>query len=426
MSLKLSDSMHSPVEGKDKKQPQKPTVRFKPYTPAPEPEKLKPQKTIKEEKVKGDKPTESANPVTTQPARTAKKSIKQSFVSKSWLPTLMWCLSGAMVLALIGVSLSFAGVFGKNDEPSDVAEEVSIESIGAPLPVYAPFELIPLRRTAKQQTIIPERSSTNVTSYPVEALDSVFGVAAKFGLSPYSIIWANDFLESNPQMLSVGMVLNIPPIDGAYYEWQENDTLDSIAGKYMVEPFVILEWPGNHLDLADPHIEPGQYVFIPGGIGKIESFDSPDPYTPNSAVAKSLMNACEINPGYSWGTGGFIWPTVNRSVSGFNYDPTTHKGIDIGGLLGDAVWAADSGVVIWAASMSGGYGQVVFIQHDTSYHVYHTVYAHLSSISVKCGQSVYQGQVIGAVGNSGNSYGAHLHFELRQDGGFLNPLWYLN
>ncbi len=421
MSLKLSDSMHAPVPGKVKKKPQKPAVRFKPYSPAPEPEKLKPRKGSREEM-----PAVPEESLAAEPSRSMARIKRQSPASNKWLSTAMWCLCGAMVLALIGVSLSFAGVLGKNDEASAIPEETSVENTGAALPQYAPFELIPLRRTARHQTIIPERSSTSMTSYPVEALDSVFGVADKFELSPYSIIWSNQFLENNPQMLSVGMVLNIPPTDGAYYEWQENDTLESVSGKYKVDPAAILEWPGNHLDLADPQIEPGQYVFIPGGIGKIESFDSPDPYTPNSAVAKSLMNACEIVPGYSWGTGNFIWPTSNRSVSGFNYDPVTHKGIDIGGLLGDAVWAADSGVVIWAASMSGGYGQVVFIQHDTSFNVYHTVYAHLSSISVKCGQSVYQGQVIGAVGNSGNSYGAHLHFELRQDGGFLNPLWYLN
>jgi len=85
---------------------------------------------------------------------------------------------------------------------------------------------------------------------------------------------------------------------------------------------------------------------------------------------------------------------------------------------GDAIFASDSGVVIYAGAISGGYGNMVMIDHGNGYQ---TLYAHLSTINVSCGQSVYQGQVIGGCGSTGNSTGAHLHFEIRLNGGFINP-----
>jgi murein DD-endopeptidase MepM/ murein hydrolase activator NlpD len=65
---------------------------------------------------------------------------------------------------------------------------------------------------------------------------------------------------------------------------------------------------------------------------------------------------------------------------------------------------------------------MVMIDHGTT--GYQTLYAHMSNFSVHCGQSVYQGQYIGALGNTGNSTGPHLHFEIRYLGGFVNP-WYV-
>jgi len=87
---------------------------------------------------------------------------------------------------------------------------------------------------------------------------------------------------------------------------------------------------------------------------------------------------------------------------------------------GDAIFASDSGVVIYSGPIGGGYGNLVAIDHGLGWL---TLYAHLSAISVKCGQSVYRGQVIGACGSVGNATGPHLHFEVRKDGGntFVNP-----
>ena len=98
-----------------------------------------------------------------------------------------------------------------------------------------------------------------------------------------------------------------------------------------------------------------------------------------------------------------------------------HQAIDAQCFQGDSIFASDSGVVIYAGAISGGYGNLVAIDHQNGYL---TLYAHLSGFNVACGQSVSQGQVIGFCGSTGNSTGAHLHFEVRQNGGFINP-WHV-
>jgi murein DD-endopeptidase MepM/ murein hydrolase activator NlpD len=86
------------------------------------------------------------------------------------------------------------------------------------------------------------------------------------------------------------------------------------------------------------------------------------------------------------------------------------------------VYAADSGVVVYAAGIGGGYGLMVMIDHGNGFH---TLYAHLSKAIVGCGSNVAQGQTIAYSGSSGNSTGPHLHFEIRYNGAFVNPHDYM-
>ena len=98
-----------------------------------------------------------------------------------------------------------------------------------------------------------------------------------------------------------------------------------------------------------------------------------------------------------------------------------HTGLDLAGSTGSPVYASDGGTVSFAG-WSGGYGKVIKINHGNGYETY---YAHLSSINVKSGQKVAKGEMIGRVGNTGNSTGPHLHFEIRLNGQTLNPAKYI-
>jgi len=127
------------------------------------------------------------------------------------------------------------------------------------------------------------------------------------------------------------------------------------------------------------------------------------------------------------GSGGMVWPVNGPVTSPFcerRAWESCHPGVDIGVPSGTPIRAAQSGRValIQSTGASGGYGNFTCIQHSGAVS---TCYAHQSSIGVSMGQSVSQGQVIGAVGCTGRCFGDHLHFEVRVNGAVTNPMNYL-
>ena len=122
---------------------------------------------------------------------------------------------------------------------------------------------------------------------------------------------------------------------------------------------------------------------------------------------------------------GFIWPIDGVLTSPFGERwGRMHEGIDVGAAEGTPIRAADDGTVILMQSEyeSGGYGNYTCIDHGGGLS---TCYAHQSGFATSSGTSVSQGDLIGYVGNTGNSYGAHLHFEVRINGAATDPLGYL-
>ncbi|WP_342377528.1 murein hydrolase activator EnvC family protein [Bacillus thuringiensis] len=110
--------------------------------------------------------------------------------------------------------------------------------------------------------------------------------------------------------------------------------------------------------------------------------------------------------------GGFIKPAAGSKTSGFGVRSIdNHKGIDIAASGTVPIIAAADGVVI-RSELSSSYGNVVYLSHRINGKTYTTVYAHMSSRSVSNGQTVKQGTQLGFMGNTGQSYGQHLHFEL--------------
>jgi len=119
---------------------------------------------------------------------------------------------------------------------------------------------------------------------------------------------------------------------------------------------------------------------------------------------------------------GLIWPVSGPVTSPFGYRwGRLHAGIDIGVPYGTPIHAAASGTVV-LAGWTGGYGNYTCIDHGGGLA---TCYAHQSSFAVSGGAQVAQGQVIGYVGNTGHSFGPHLHFEVRINGTPVDPLGYL-
>ncbi len=288
-----------------------------------------------------------------------------------------------------------------------------------------------IRRYVSLHTDVPSRPRSVVSTYVVQPGDTVFGIADKFGLKPETILWANQYtLGDNPHNLQPEQVLNILPVDGAYHRWSAGDGLNGVAKFFGVDPEEIIEFPGNQLsadtvgDYSNPSIQAGTWLVVPGGKREFVNWSAPEIPRDNPGVANVLgPGACSSVANGAIGAGVFIWPTNNHFLSGYDYNPgANHSGIDIDGDTGDPVYAVDNGVVVYAGWNNWGYGNVVVINHGNGWQ---TLYAHLSSYSVSCGQSVYQTNLIGAVGNTGNSSGAHLHYEMMYNGTKVNPHDYL-
>jgi murein DD-endopeptidase MepM/ murein hydrolase activator NlpD len=142
------------------------------------------------------------------------------------------------------------------------------------------------------------------------------------------------------------------------------------------------------------------------------------------AQIRGAQGGGSIPAGPIRGGGRFIWPVNGPITSPFceaRSWESCHPGIDIGVPQGTPIRAAGSGTVI-LAGYNGGYGNYTCIDHGGGIS---TCYAHQSAIHVGVGQHVVQGQVIGLVGNTGFSFGAHLHFEVRINGAVTQPLNYL-
>lgn len=306
--------------------------------------------------------------------------------------------------------------------PSLIAQNPDTTAVDLPgINLSIPIDAITRRSTL--HTNIPTRPRQEVISYIVSVGDSVFGIAQSFNIEPETVLWSNyDVLNDNPDMLSPGMELNIPPVDGVYYQWQEGDTFESVAAEFEADADDILGWPGNNFDLTNPQIEPGTWIFIPGGEREFQQWLVPTIARDNSGVSASLLGpgACSGSFDGAYGSGAFVWPATQHVLSGNDYW-SGHLGIDIAGAIGDPVFAADAGVIVFSGWAYGGYGNMIMIDHGTGYQ---TLYAHLSVASARCGQSVYTGTYIGAFGSTGNSTGPHLHFEVRYLGGFINP-WFV-
>ena len=235
---------------------------------------------------------------------------------------------------------------------------------------------------------IPEAlpQADHITVYTVHEGETIGQIAAMFKVSADTIRWAND-LKANATV-TPEQVLVIPPVSGIIHEVKKGDTVATIAKTYGAKADDILAF--NDLGGATT-LEAGDSLIVPDG--KILPKKPP---TANNPIAGYFMRPIK---------GG-------RKTTGIH----GHNGIDIAAPNGNRIYAAAAGKVIIARyGYNGGFGNYVVINHPNGTQ---TLYAHASSLSVKQGQYVDQGQVIAAVGSTGRSTGAHLHFEVH---GAKNP-----
>ena len=227
--------------------------------------------------------------------------------------------------------------------------------------------------------------------FPLPALRQRSRMSCLRKLSPLVIFFV---------LLISSCTLKVANPSGIYHQVRRGEYLWRIAKTYGVDMAVIMR--ANRL--RDPNkLQAGQDLFIPG--------------------AKAVSRVGAHKPPTSLKRGSFIWPVDSRRITS-RYGTRRgkkHKGIDIASPTGTKIMASREGKVVYAGVLSG-YGRVIIIEHKSGYS---TVYAHNSRNSVKVGDRVRQGQVVGRVGSSGRSSGPHLQFEIRKGYQAVNPLGYL-
>jgi len=331
----------------------------------------------------------------------------------SWLKNIA-IAGGLLVIAVVGPNWDN---IAQRLKPVEVSQS-SLEDPSAPLEVmeaeFRPlgYNLRDVRREEAPNTDLSsdsafEDNNFNLTDtfswteYKVQQGDTVSGIAEKYSLSMGSIISFNQLNEA--WNLRSGKILKIPNMDGVKYTIQKGDTVSSIALKMKVPQNAILD--AN--DIINETITAGKDIFIPGG--------KMDTNALNRAIKKPVIEK-------------MIYPVTNRRVTsnyGWREDPvnpvagqmTFHRAVDLAGKMGDPVKAALKGTVLHVDN-NRNLGNFIILKHGE----YQTLYAHLSAVSVKKGQEVSQGQVIGKVGETGYTTGPHLHFEVFRNGNRVNPL----
>lgn len=256
-------------------------------------------------------------------------------------------------------------------------------------------------------TVFSDKPRASIVEYNVQGGETLSSIGKKFGVNTDTIKWANNLKTEN---IKPGQTLKIPPINGIVHKVSSGESIYSIAKKYQTNPQKIANFPFNDfVDLDTFSLSPGQTLYVPDGV----------PVQVKPVVPRYV--ATQYAPPAGVGSSSYIWPTTSRSVS--QYPVSYHMALDIESRGNPPIFAAAAGTVIVPGFQPGGYGNHIIIDHGNGTQ---TLYAHLSSISVSSGQSVGQGAVIGAMGSTGRSTGTHLHFEVRQGGGQVNPLGYVH
>jgi len=233
-----------------------------------------------------------------------------------------------------------------------------------------------------------------ISVYIVKEGDTLGDISLAFDVTVNTIIWANDLKNST---IKPGDELVILPVSGVQHTIKKGDTVSSLAAKYKADADEIIAY--NELN-ADEPLKVGDVITIPDG----EIAAQPKKHAPSG---KLIAGGGPSYPGY------YIRPIAGVKTQGLH----GYNGVDIATPTGTAIHAAASGQVI-VSTVGGwnrGYGNYIVVQHPNGTQ---TLYAHTSRNIVSRGETVYQGQVIGYVGNTGKSTGPHLHFEIR---GARNP-----
>ncbi len=253
-----------------------------------------------------------------------------------------------------------------------------------------------IKSSSPLTTIASFDSGAEVITYIVQQGDAPSIIAASFGITTNTILWANNL--SDGKFIKPGDTLVILPVSGVRHKVKIGDTISGIAKLYRGDAQTIIDF--NDLG-GDASIVEGDYIIIPDG----------------QMPARSLGKYVARYSPYSLNLDDyFIHPTAGVGYRSRGLHP--HNAVDLAAPCWTPVYAAASGTVVISDGVgwNGGYGKYVKIEHQNGTR---TIYSHAIQNQVQAGQHVAQGELIAYMGSTGRSTGCHVHWEVY---GALNPL----
>jgi lipoprotein NlpD len=304
---------------------------------------------------------------------------------------------------------------------------------------------------SKPKSVVPKKTE-NISNkdwrpdrYTVKKGDTLFAIGLEYGLDYKEIAAANNI--ASPYTIRVGQVLDLSSFKTKANTpvATNNPTANTskpedgvILSPIKTEPAVVAVPSNTPTETKLPTSSVTPVLNEPKASREIYSQEAWNRSTPKPTIAttkptEATTDTTEAKPNESKNTDtkttsntsddadaiNWVWPTQGKISAAFN--ESSNKGIDIAGTMGQAIYAAAAGKVIYSGSDLRGYGKLVIIKHSKTYL---SVYAHNSKILVKEGQSVGAKQAIAEMGNTDSSM-VKLHFEIRRLGKSVDPAKYL-
>ncbi|MFD0716138.1 peptidoglycan DD-metalloendopeptidase family protein [Paenibacillus sp. GCM10027626] len=262
------------------------------------------------------------------------------------------------------------------------------------------------------------KGSEKPTKYTVQKGDCVGCIAQKFNISPQVIYENNKWIKDD-------MIRDGDELDLTVRQPEVTvETVEHVTEIETIEPMTVYRENSNMREGETKLLRVGKegkkklvYKLVKRN-GYLVKEELLGEQVLEVTISTIIMKGTKVS---GEGTGTFAWPVSGADLtSSFGQRwGRLHKGID---MVGDeTIMAADDGVVEFAGTKNG-YGNCVIIDHKNGYK---TLYGHMSKISVKAGETVEKGDALGIMGNTGHSFGTHLHFEIHKDGEVQNPIKYL-
>ena len=230
-----------------------------------------------------------------------------------------------------------------------------------------------------------------INLHTVKKGENLWSIAQKYNINIDTLIGANDI--SNMNKIKPGEKIKILPVKGILYKLGPGENLGSIANRFNISIKNILK--SNNIKDADK-VQQGRLLILPGAKPEFSYKDRLQ-----QLFISPVHAPISSDYGMRWGR--------------------MHEGVDYSINTGTAIRAAGTGRVTYSGWVSG-YGNTVIIEHQRGLK---TLYAHNSKLLVNVGEKVYRGEIISESGNTGNTTGPHLHFEVRVNGRPANPINYL-